>query len=984
MKRKMISGALAGLLSWASHAQALTAHPSDSGLVAADALSLRATRLSTTSVPARASVAWQRFRADVGGEWLATWDEATGVPLRIFGEGIAAANASGSPQAAESFARSFLARHRELLAPGSSALDFVLAANEVLTTPGGELRVVSFRQSHGGLDVEGGQLSFRFKRDRLIVLASEALPNVRGRRPPRSIDDNEARLAAEDLVRSRFASIASATELGDARILPLIGAARVHRFVTVVPVTVRASAPLGLYTVFLDAASGAPVALRQELRFGEATIHIDAPVRRPTAERQPYPAPLLEVFVDGKATTASELGAFDVPDGMASAIAFTAKGSKISVANKAGKAEAASLTLEPGKDFLWSAPDKPFADSQLASYVHAHIAKAHGRTIAPSMKWLDAFLQVNVNIDDACNAFYDGQSINFFRQAGPCENTGRLADVVYHEFGHGFHHHAIVFGAGNFDPALSEGLSDYYATSLTGDPGMGRGFFYDDEPLRDIDPQGEALWPEHVSSDPHETGLIIAGALWDLRKLLVEKHGEDAGKQLNNELFYAAARTSADIPSSFPEVLAADDDDGNLANGTPNVCEIIDAFGRHGLRTVDANVLVPSAAPPTQDGYDVAIHVGGLYQACASDTVAEVSLRYRREGDNSALTSVAMTGGPADYAGQIPTQDDGTVVRFRVEVELASGGALSYPDNLADRLYQLHVGDVEPIYCTDFEADPFSGGWTHGLSQGTNEDGADDWQWGMPTSEPASGDPESAFSGARVFGNDLGHGVHTGSYQPEKVNFALSPSIDVRGYTDVRLQYRRWLTVEDGYYDAATIYVNGKYAWGNYSSGSENEAEIHHRDREWRFHDLPLTPYLEPTGQLSVKFELASDMGYELGGWTIDDFCVVGRKAEVTVAVCGDGELEEAEACDDGNVEAGDGCDASCAVEGEPKRRPQRTIVITSGCGCLVAGGDATPSDGRALRLAALCGVGLALLRRRRSRNGKNAPGEDHYFTTRR
>ena len=43
---------------------------------------------------------------------------------------------------------------------------------------------------------------------------------------------------------------------------------------------------------------------------------------------------------------------------------------------------------------------------------------------------------VRVNIDDECNAFSDGTSINFFRESDMCSNTGTIADVVYHEFGH--------------------------------------------------------------------------------------------------------------------------------------------------------------------------------------------------------------------------------------------------------------------------------------------------------------------------------------------------------------------------------------------------------------------------------------------------------------------------------------------------------------------------------------------------------------------
>ena len=45
---------------------------------------------------------------------------------------------------------------------------------------------------------------------------------------------------------------------------------------------------------------------------------------------------------------------------------------------------------------------------------------------------------------------------------------------------------------------------------------MGRGFFYTDEPLRDLDPEGvEAVWPGD-RGEPHVTGMIFGGAMWDL------------------------------------------------------------------------------------------------------------------------------------------------------------------------------------------------------------------------------------------------------------------------------------------------------------------------------------------------------------------------------------------------------------------------------------------------------------------------------------
>ena len=67
---------------------------------------------------------------------------------------------------------------------------------------------------------------------------------------------------------------------------------------------------------------------------------------------------------------------------------------------------------------------------------------------------------VNVNLDDVCNAYYDG-TLNFFLSGRDCNNTGRIADVSYHEWGHGFHYYNLL--SGDYDGAISEGLSDTIA-----------------------------------------------------------------------------------------------------------------------------------------------------------------------------------------------------------------------------------------------------------------------------------------------------------------------------------------------------------------------------------------------------------------------------------------------------------------------------------------------------------------------------------------
>ncbi len=153
-----------------------------------------------------------------------------------------------------------------------------------------------------------------------------------------------------------------------------------------------------------------------------------------------------------------------------------------------------------------------------------------------------------------------------------------------------------------------------------------------------------------------------------------------------------------------------------------------------------------------------------------------------------------------------------------------------------------------------------------------------------------------------------------GTYQRNKVEELTSPLIDVSGHEQVRLQYRRWLTVEDGDFDQAEILSGDTQLWTNLASGGRG---LDHVDREWRFHDVDLTSAAAQNGgQIQLTYRLTSDGGVQLGGWTLDDFCIVG--VEGPTSRCGDGKVDAGEACDDGNTAPGDGCEADCTLPAGP------------------------------------------------------------------
>ena len=58
-------------------------------------------------------------------------------------------------------------------------------------------------------------------------------------------------------------------------------------------------------------------------------------------------------------------------------------------------------------------------------------------TFFPANAWLDGTLQANMNINQTCNAFWNGSTVNFYRSGGGCSNTGEISAVFLHERGHG-------------------------------------------------------------------------------------------------------------------------------------------------------------------------------------------------------------------------------------------------------------------------------------------------------------------------------------------------------------------------------------------------------------------------------------------------------------------------------------------------------------------------------------------------------------------
>ena len=262
----------------------------------------------------------------------------------------------------------------------------------------------------------------------------------------------------------------------------------------------------------------------------------------------------------------------------------------------------------------------------------------------PANAWLQSQLPTNVNLNSTCNAFYSPSAgtINFYRSGGGCRNTGEIAAVFDHEWGHAMDDN----DSGGVLCNPSETYADVaavlrlqascvgYGFWWTSDNGCGAttdgtGFNGDESQVTathcNLDCSGVrgADWDKHADHTPDTPANFICvfcssgsgpcgrevhcenapgnQAAWDLaaRDLQAAPFNLSSNEAfiIANKVFYQGSglignwetctcpgtSNGCGATNAYMQWLAADDDDGNLANGTPHMTAIYAAFNRHGI-----------------------------------------------------------------------------------------------------------------------------------------------------------------------------------------------------------------------------------------------------------------------------------------------------------------------------------------------------------------------------------------------------------------
>jgi MYXO-CTERM domain-containing protein len=799
----------------------------------------------------RSQASWEDFRQGVGEGWSARFDERTGRAHRAWGPGIELGKL-GDLDEVERVLRRFFSAHPALLGTDISTLKLGRSGH----VPHTDTWLVQFDQVVAGATLWRGGLMVRIKQGRLVMFGVDTLDL-----DPTAVPTLTGTQAQHLAVMAGPAGNAAHTDLSQR--LMWLPVERGSRVVPVLTWQVRSKTahPVGHWVSFVDAHSGVLLSVHNEVRFITGEVLGVHDTRTVDGNMSTSAMPFMRLD-DGEETVFTDAdGLWELDsDGPVEGDLI---GDFVRIRNHYGSD--ALMDISSGRTVL---TDADASQAEIDSYIFQHQVRDWALRYVPDLSLIHTRLDVHVNLDEFCNAYFDGD-LNFFRAGDGCNNTGRIADVNYHEWGHGFHYYNLV--TGDFDGSISEGVSDIIAVLLTGDPTISPYFYTSGGGIREV--ASNRVYPDDWVGEVHYDGLIFAGAVYDLWGILEDTIGEEAAYDTVSTLVVEAMRAGPTIPDAFDEFMVADDDNGDLSDGTPHLCEMVEAFALHGLGPGGSGGLVSLSHLPVDNqgaGIEVELQaeLRNMAPSCVDLDVTAARVRYSTDAGQSWSEAPLDVDGEL-LAGAIPGQPAGSTVHYYLEVDSADGATATVPSGADINPFTFYVGALSPIYCEDFEAS--DGGYVHELLAGDDIEGADDWQWGVP--QGMGGDPDAAFSGDMVWGNDLGGGEYNGEYQNDRHNRLSSPAIDVSGQTHLVLQYRRWLGVEDGYYDQAQILANGTKIWDNHAS-SRSIGDEHHVDAQWQLHSVPLTA--DASGQLVLSWEIITDRGLSMGGWNIDDVCVYG------------------------------------------------------------------------------------------------------------
>jgi hypothetical protein len=608
-------------------------------------------------LPSAQRNAWNAFTPG-SGSWQVLLERRTAMPLNAIGSGIPtvpgrgnsltvaqvrdrlarlsgtmnvpdAASTVGELQDANGFTlthvdtltRDFINQHAGMF-PGVNPNSLVLNPSRSGNFgESGYLWFVDYDQVVNGVKVDGARMTFRYNHGNLVQFGSDNWGAVRANATTPAITADQALQAAKDYLGSWDARRDSVVSPASLKLVAAISYDDIDEYERgyrgtpgrgrfnhklVYDVTLRQAGQVGTYLVRLSALDGSVSEMRDINDYGAVKGGV-------------YPG-----SASGKGTE------IDIPLPFANYGTLNGKYVKMvdscgAISQAANASGVADLSLGSGTDC--TTPGSGGAGNTHASrsgYFWIDQIKQKIRSFLPSNSWNNGQVTSNMNLNQTCNAYWNGSTVNFFKSGGGCGNTGELPDVFLHEFGHGLDQNDST--GTSSEGGTGEAYGDTTALTMGHHSCTGPGFLgsncagYGDActactGVRELDYHkhaSNAPWTaaKNASTCPagssclgpmgkecHCESLPLTQGNWDMSQALISKYGAGAGWYKLDQLWFLGVNTAG---QGFTKVsassangcgsanwlnvfLVVNDDDGNLTNGTPDASVIQAAYNAHGV-----------------------------------------------------------------------------------------------------------------------------------------------------------------------------------------------------------------------------------------------------------------------------------------------------------------------------------------------------------------------------------------------------------------
>ncbi|MFN9077432.1 MAG: hypothetical protein ACK5WX_08425, partial [bacterium] len=508
--------------------------------------------------------------------------------------------------------------------------------------------------------------------------------------------------------------------------------------------------------------------------------------------------------------------------------------------------------------------------AEVNAYIHANIVRDYLLAYNPSYPTISTQtgFPINVMVSGTCNAFYDGNSINFYPAGGGCNNTA-FSVVVHHEFGH-----HIVNRAGSGQGAYGEGFSDAVGVCITDTSELALGFNSSSctSGIRNANNtvQYSATNCSSAGSAIHTCGTLFSGCVWSTRTYLAASNPATyrdiiSDLTLNSVLLHTGTSITPAITIDF---LTLDDNDANINNGTPNYTQINQGFSDHSMPAPPLQLLditFPSGQPTVSNpntGVAFPVTVVGL----GGQPQPGSGRIFFRVGTSGSFTNALMAEtAPNQYTATLPPASCGSTIQYYFSAQTNTGSTVQSPSNAPTSLYSVvSASGTSTPFIDTVETNL---GWTLTAAGDTATAGV--WVRADPVGTASGGvqvQPENDvtdapgvncfFTGQGTVGGTLGANDVDGGFTT-----LTSPTMNATGGIAFINYYRWYSNSQGGSPNADTFRVqisnNNGSTWVPVETVGPTGSEV---NGGWIFKEFRISDFVTPTAQMRIRF-IADDAG---------------------------------------------------------------------------------------------------------------------------